>query len=167
MRETWVQSLGGEDPLEEGMANQSSILAWRIPMDRGAWLASVRGVSKRPHGWVTKHSIAYIYSFDYKSNTCLSEKFQITQRYLITPNPITAHNYCWNWHRFIQVFFNAFTNLCTYFTNTFIYFRSPVAAAAAAKSLQSCPTLCDHIDGSPPGSPIPGILQANILVAGM
>ena len=37
------------------------------------------------------------------------------------------------------------------------------AAAAAAKSLQSCPTLCDPIDGSPPGSPIPGILQARIL----
>ena len=36
-------------------------------------------------------------------------------------------------------------------------------AAAAAKSLQSCPTLCDPIDGSPPGSPIPGILQARIL----
>ena len=34
------------------------------------------------------------------------------------------------------------------------------AAAAAANSLQSCPTLCDPIDGSPPGSPIPGILQA-------
>ena len=33
-----------------------------------------------------------------------------------------------------------------------------VAVAAAAKSLQSCPTLCDPIDGSPPGSPIPGIL---------
>ena len=37
------------------------------------------------------------------------------------------------------------------------------AAAAAAKSLQSCPTLCDPRDGSPPGSPIPGILQARIL----
>ena len=34
------------------------------------------------------------------------------------------------------------------------------AAAAAAKSLQSCPSLCDPIDGSPPGSPVPGILQA-------
>ena len=38
-----------------------------------------------------------------------------------------------------------------------------LAAAAAAKSLQSCPTLCDPIDGSPPGSPIPGILQARTL----
>ena len=36
-------------------------------------------------------------------------------------------------------------------------------AAAAAKSLQSCPTLCDPRDGSPPGSPIPGILQARTL----
>ena len=37
------------------------------------------------------------------------------------------------------------------------------AAAAAAKSLQSCPTLCDPIDGSPPGSTIPGVLQARTL----
>ena len=36
-------------------------------------------------------------------------------------------------------------------------------AAAAAKSLQSCPTLCNSIDGSPPGSPVPGILQARTL----
>ena len=41
-----VQSLGGEDPLEEGMATHSSILAWRIPMDRGAWQAAVLGVVK-------------------------------------------------------------------------------------------------------------------------
>ena len=40
---------------------------------------------------------------------------------------------------------------------------STVIAAAAAKSLQSCPTLYDPIDGSPPGSPVPGILQARIL----
>ena len=37
------------------------------------------------------------------------------------------------------------------------------AAAVDAKSLQSCPTLCDPIDGSPPGSPVPGILQARTL----
>ena len=37
------------------------------------------------------------------------------------------------------------------------------AAAAAAKSLQSCPTLCNPIDSSPPGSPVPGILQARTL----
>ena len=41
MWETWVQSLGWEDPLEKGMATHSSILAWRIPMDRGDWRAAV------------------------------------------------------------------------------------------------------------------------------
>ena len=46
MQETWVQSLGGEDPLEEGMATHSSILALRIPMDRGAWQATVHRVAK-------------------------------------------------------------------------------------------------------------------------
>ena len=46
LRETWVQSLGWEDPLEEEMATHSSILAWRIPMDRGAWRATVHGVAK-------------------------------------------------------------------------------------------------------------------------
>ena len=44
-----------------------------------------------------------------------------------------------------------------------ILYDPPPAAAAAAKSLQSCPTLCDPIDCSPPGSPIPGILQARTL----
>ena len=46
MQETWVRSMGWEDPLEEGMATHSSILAWRIPMDRGAWWATVHGVTK-------------------------------------------------------------------------------------------------------------------------
>ena len=45
-QETQVQSLGQEDPLEEGVATHSSILAWRIPMGRGAWRASVHGVAK-------------------------------------------------------------------------------------------------------------------------
>ena len=42
----WVLSLGWEDPLEKGMATHSNILAWRIPMDRGAWWAMVRRVAK-------------------------------------------------------------------------------------------------------------------------
>ena len=43
---TQVQSLGWEDPLEEGIATHSSILAWRIPKDRGAWWARVHRVAK-------------------------------------------------------------------------------------------------------------------------
>ena len=46
MQETWVQSLGWEDPLEEGMVTHSSILAWRIPMDRGTWWATVDGIAE-------------------------------------------------------------------------------------------------------------------------
>ena len=42
MWETWVQSLSLEDPLEEGMATHSTNLAWRIPMDRGAYIGSQR-----------------------------------------------------------------------------------------------------------------------------
>ena len=45
MQETWVQFLGWEDPLEGGMSTHSSVLAWRIPMNRGAWQAAV------PYGW--------------------------------------------------------------------------------------------------------------------
>ena len=49
MQETQVQTLGWEDPLEEGMATHSSIVAWRIPMDRGAWWAAVPGVPRVGH----------------------------------------------------------------------------------------------------------------------
>ena len=45
VQETQVRSLGREDPLEEEIATHSSILAWRIPMDRGAWRVTVHGVS--------------------------------------------------------------------------------------------------------------------------
>ena len=48
-------------------------------------------------------------------------------------------------------------------SQTYLIFRYKSAAAAAAKSLQSCPTLCDPLDGSPPGSAVPGILQARVL----
>ena len=58
VQETWVQSLDWEDPLEEGMASHSSILAWRIPMDRGAWGATVHGVAKSQTQLRTKDSAA-------------------------------------------------------------------------------------------------------------
>ena len=49
VQETYIRSLGWEDPLEEGMATHSSILAWRIPMDRGAWRATVMGSQRVRH----------------------------------------------------------------------------------------------------------------------
>ena len=52
---------------------------------------------------------------------------------------------------------------CTLTAAVLLSISTPGAAAAAAKSLQSCLTLCDPRDGSPPGSPVPGILQARTL----
>ena len=49
IQETWVPSLGWEDPLKEGMGTDSSILNWRIPMDRGAWWAIVNRITKSRH----------------------------------------------------------------------------------------------------------------------
>ena len=49
-----VEALGWEDSLEEGMATQFSILAWRIPMDRGTWWATVYGLTGVKHDLVTK-----------------------------------------------------------------------------------------------------------------
>ena len=46
MWETWIRSLGREDPLEESMATLSSILSWKIPMDRGTWWVIVPRVTK-------------------------------------------------------------------------------------------------------------------------
>ena len=57
--EMWVPSLGREDPLEEEMATHSSILAWRIPMDRGAWWATVHGVTESD---VTVHACSSMHT---------------------------------------------------------------------------------------------------------
>ena len=57
MQETWVRSLDWEDSLEEGKATHSSILAWKIPLDRGdCSLCTVLGVTK---SWATKHSTVW------------------------------------------------------------------------------------------------------------
>ena len=54
-------------------------------------------------------------------------------------------------------------NKAVYCHPAYLTYMQSTAAATAAKSLQSCPTLCDPTDGSPPGSPVPGILQARTL----
>ena len=60
MRETWVGSLGWEDSLEEDMATHSSILAWKNPVDRGAWRTTVHGVTKSPT-WLSIYVSLTIY----------------------------------------------------------------------------------------------------------
>ena len=72
--------------------------------------------------------------------------------FLLAPSGITALGSC----HVKQLLLIVFASGCTEWSLTH-------SAAAAAKSLQSCPTLCDAIDSSPPGSPVPGILQARTL----
>ena len=62
----------------------------------------------------------------------------------------------------LQLFFSNFPRV-KWGVILFYNDKREVVTAAAAKSLQSCPTLCNPIDGSPPGSPVPGILQARTL----
>ena len=67
---------------------------------------------------------------------------------------------------YTSVYFSSLLWLESRFIHSGIKYSSwtpTTAAAAAAKSLQSCPTLCDPIDSSPPGSAVPGILQARTL----
>ena len=66
------------------------------------------------------------------------------------------------WHTHVDTTFFVVFKL-TFFLNFLFYIGVCCFAAAATKSLQSCLTLCDPIDGSPPGSPVPGILQARTL----
>ena len=70
-RETWVGSWGQEDPLEEGIATHSSILAWRIPKDRGAWQATVHRVKRVGRNWATKYSTAQ-HSLSWRESKSLS-----------------------------------------------------------------------------------------------
>ena len=77
VQEMCVQSLGWEDPLGKGMATHCSILAWRIPMDRGAWRATVHGVAESQTRLSDCNSHMYVFwslwfGVEGISNLCLS-----------------------------------------------------------------------------------------------
>ena len=61
MPETWIQALGWEYPLEAGVATHSNILAWRIPMDRGAWGLQSMGSQRARHDCRAECSAAHVY----------------------------------------------------------------------------------------------------------
>ena len=103
-------------------------------VDRGAWRATVHGVAKSRTRLRDLHTHTHTHTVDLQC--CVTLR-------------CTAQ---WFKHIFVSMYlFIPFHILSSY------------ATAATAKSLQSCPTLCDPTDGSPPGSPIPGILQERTL----
>ena len=82
----WVRSLSCEDPLEEGVANHFSILAWRIPTDRGSWGATVHGVTKRRHWSNWAHMRAHTHQYRVCSRiTCHSDSWSPSPEFLTQP----------------------------------------------------------------------------------
>ena len=96
MQKTWIQSLGWEDRQEKGMATHSGILAWRIPMDRGAWWATVHGVTNSQTRLNNKHKhIKYLISTCRKGNTH-TQKSLSHVRLLVTPWTIKSMEFSRN-----------------------------------------------------------------------
>ena len=145
MQGTWVQSLCRGDPLEDDMATHSSILAWEILQTEETGRPQSMGLQRIRHNWSNgtqrTHSILFEHS-PWGTVTWFTPILQIT----LAQIPLTQ-------------FFPGYVILKWKLSHAPI----TAAAAAAVKSLQSWPTLCDPIDGSPPGSAIPGILQARTL----
>ena len=140
MQETWVQSLSQEDPLEKGMATHPSIPAWESP-----W-------TEEPGG---------LQSMGCKSQTGLSDSGTTSSSKNCSPYTRSRI-----WHLSCHLSSCHSETCITLFSeHLFIHLSASLhmPAAAAAESLQLCPTLCDPVDGSPPGSPVPGILQARTL----
>ena len=146
--------------LEREMATHSSVLAWRIPgTAEPGGLPSI-GLHRVGHDWSDLVAAACIKRYYMQSNKftlpwilCLSFSFvkQKDHHQTLLPGteqPSEEGKAC---ERTMEILERNPTD------------SKMFAAAAAAKSLQSCPTLCNPIDGSPPGSAVPGILQARTL----
>ena len=118
------------------METHSSILAWRIPLTEKPGRLQSIGLHRVRHHWsnLAPHSNLELLH----ASLCLSQLLWLIQTLVLNYFVLIPTNNRW-WE----------------------YLRH--TAAATAKSLQSCPTLCDPIDGSLPGSPVPGILQARTL----
>ena len=86
MQETWLWSLGWEDPLERGMATHSSILPWNS-IDTGAWRATVNGVAKIEHDWMTFTFLLYAYFLSFYLILIFCSRIPSRILYLIVMSP--------------------------------------------------------------------------------
>ena len=88
IRKSWVQSLGWEDPLEEGMATHSSILAWRIPWTEEPGRLQSMGLQRVKHKSVTKHNTISRWLLDVESYVICHVSFHGKQNNIQPPSPI-------------------------------------------------------------------------------
>ena len=169
------------------MAPHSSTLAWKIPKDRWAWWAAVHGVAK---SWTQLSEFTYTFHFHALEKEMATHSSVPAWRIPGTGEPggppsMGSHRVGHDWSDLAAAAADPVITLtqcwCCRSRGTApepssgwqgwgldLQHQHCVrvltgSAAAAAKSLQSCPTLCDPIDGGPPGSPVPGLLQAGTL----
>ena len=131
MQETWVRSLGWEDPLEKEMATHSSIFAWRI-----LWMEEPGGLQStglQSWTWLSDFTLHFIIFFK-----CLLRVILKLHNGVVSPLCSCFH-------------FNLIGSISRVGIMSFIY-----VCMLHAKSLQSCPTLCDSVDCSPWGSSVNG-----------
>ena len=149
MQETWVQSLGWEDPLEKGKATHSSILAWRIPQTEEPGGLQPTGSQRIGHDWVT---------WKKRSSPVKPSKPSMPGP-LFVGSSLTINLF--TCYRSSQIFY--FLSVLVVFNLSKNFPNS--SAAAVAKSLQLCLTLHDPMDCSLPGSSVhgDGVLQARVL----
>ena len=178
IQETWVRSLGQEVPLEKEMATHSSILAWKIP-----WAEELGGLQpirsqREGHHWETNHHplekvlrpllfFRHCKWFFYTPNRVSKWEPSYKAGVMLGLEDIMSKLHVFSsWHACgaSQVVSGARKGGHNRWEGRVCgCLQSVPAQAAAAKSRQSCPTLCDPIDSSPPGSTVPGILQARTL----
>ena len=172
----WKNDANRLERSEKAMAPHSSTLAWKIPwMEDPGRLQSMGSLRVR-HDWVTSLSLS-----------CIGERNGSPLQYSCLENPrdrgawwAAVYGVAQSWTRLKRLSSSSSSNLGFLSRDKLICWKRKVelwfmysevvtslwkgkSAAASAKSLQSCLTLCDPIDGSPPGSPVPGILQARTL----
>ena len=162
IQETWVWSLVKEDPLEGGMATHSSILAWEIPRTEESGRLQSIGSHRTRHNWAT-NTFTCSYSHHRNPNS-LQLCWILLEALKGARAPLGREKHMW---------LVSCVRECVLERDSASWFLFPQSvsalnrlswiAATAAKSLQSCPTLCDPRNGSPPSSPVPGILQARTL----
>ena len=149
---------------EKAMATQSSTLAWKIPQTEEPDRLQSMGLLRVRHDWVTSLSLFTFMHW--------RRKWQPTPVFLPGESqrqwaPVYGVAQSRTWLKRLSS--SSSSNICIIFygrkksSKEFLLLFYTAAAATAAKSLQSCPTLCDPIDASPLGSSVPGILQARIL----
>ena len=147
MRETWVQSLGQEDPLEKEMATHSSILAWRIP-----WMEEPGGLQSTGSQRVIQ-DLATEQHTPHPHWTILAWRFFRSQ---------SKQNQNSEFKVFLSWFQSPHFTLSTWI-HSCVYPSVQVESESESEVAQSCPILSDPMDCSPPSSSVPGILQARVL----